>query len=175
MQEDQERDNILSWLSPVSSSLRKSEVFSSHQKGTGTSLLKTEGFQRWMISSQEQILFCPEIPGSGKTVLSSIVIDHLELIFPNQNEVGITYLFCDYRQQHSLVELYSALLRQIVQRKRSIPESLKSFYHNHLAKASIPSEDEVLIQLRSVLASCARCFVITDALDENGLGTSQYF
>jgi hypothetical protein len=87
-------------------------------------------------------------------------------MFPNQNEVGITYLFCDYRQQRSLVELYLALLGQIVQRKRSIPESVKSFYQNHSAKVSSPSEDEVLIQLRSILASCARAFVVIDALDE---------
>ncbi|CAL5866963.1 uncharacterized protein PFLUO_LOCUS1175 [Penicillium psychrofluorescens] len=164
-QEDQERDNILSWLSPVSPSVRQSEIFNSHQKGTGTWLPKTVEFQRW-IGSQDPILFCPGIPGSGKTVLSSIVIDHLEHTFPNQNEVGIAYLYCDYRQQHSLFELYSALLRQIVQRKRSIPESVKSFHQDFSAKGTRPSKDEVLSQFRSVLASCARSFVVIDALDE---------
>ncbi|KAJ5212611.1 uncharacterized protein N7498_004257 [Penicillium cinerascens] len=164
-QEDHERDRILSWLSPSSPSLRQSEVFNSHQKGTGTWLLKTEDFQRW-ISSQNQVLFCPGIPGSGKTVLSSIIIDHLEQTFPNQDDVVIAYLFCDFRQQHALVQLYSALLRQAVQRKRSIPESVKSFYKKYSTKATIPSEDAILGELRSVLASCERAFVVIDALDE---------
>lgn len=149
----------------MSPSLRQSEVFNSHQKGTGTWLLKTEDFQRW-ISSQKQVLFCPGIPGSGKTVLSSIIIDHLEQTFPNQDDVVIAYLFCDYRRQHALAELYSALLRQAVQRKRSIPESVKSFYEKHSTKGTTPSKDAILDQLRSVLASCERAFVVIDALDE---------
>jgi Cdc6-like AAA superfamily ATPase len=149
----------------VSPSLRQSEVFNSHQKGTGTWLLKTEGFQRW-IGSQGQILFCPGIPGSGKTVLSSIIIDHIEQTFPNQDEVVITYLFCDYRQQHTLVDLYLALLRQAVQQKSSIPERIRSFYKKHSAKSANPSKDVILDELRHVLASCTRAFVVIDALDE---------
>lgn len=78
----------------------------------------------------------------------------------------IAYLFCDYRQQHALAELYSALLRQAVQRKRSIPESVKSFYEKYSTKATTPSKDAILGQLRSVLASCERAFVVIDALDE---------
>ncbi|OBT43608.1 hypothetical protein VE00_07037 [Pseudogymnoascus sp. WSF 3629] len=164
-QEDHEREKILSWLSPVSPSARQSEVFNSHQDGTGMWLLKTERFQQW-VGGEEQILFCPGIPGAGKTVLSSIIINHLEQVFPNQDEIGIAYLFCNYRQQHTLVELYSALLRQAVQRKPSIPESIRSFYQNYSLKGSRPSEDEVFGELRSVLSSCTRAFVIIDALDE---------
>lgn len=128
-------------------------------------MLKTERFQQW-VGGEEKILFCPGIPGAGKTVLSSIIIDHLEQVFPNQDEIGIAYLFCNYRQQHTLVELYSALLRQAVQRKPSIPESIRSFYQNYSLKGSRPSEDEVFGELRSVLSSCTRAFVIIDALDE---------
>ncbi|KAJ5151324.1 uncharacterized protein N7482_010576 [Penicillium canariense] len=164
-QDDHERDKILGWLSPVSPSLRQSEVFNSHQKGTGIWLLETEDFQQW-IRGEKQVLFCPGIPGSGKTVLSSIIIDHLEQRFPNPDGVVIAYLFCDYRQQHTLFELYSALLRQAVQRKTSIPESVKSFYQKYSTQSTRPSEDEIIGQLRSVLASCARAFVVIDALDE---------
>ncbi|KAJ5625445.1 hypothetical protein N7510_001754 [Penicillium lagena] len=128
-------------------------------------LLKTEDFQRW-IGSQEQILFCPGIPGSGKTVLSSIIIDHLEQMFPDQEDVVIAYLFCDYRQQQTLTELYSALLRQAVQRKPSIPESVKSFYQKYSTKSASPSEEAILDELRSIFTSCARAFVVIDALDE---------
>jgi ankyrin repeat protein len=149
----------------MSPSLRQSEVFNSHQKGTGTWLLKTEDFQRW-IGGQEQILFCPGIPGSGKTVLSSIIIDHIEQTFRNQDDVVIAYLFCDYRQQHTLVDLYSALLRQAIQRKSSIPERVRSFYKKYTAKSANPSKDVILDELRYVLASCARAFVVIDALDE---------
>lgn len=112
------------------------------------------------------MLFCPGIPGSGKTVLSSIIIDHIEQMFPNQDDVVISYLFCDYRQQHTLVDLYSALLRQAVQRKSSIPDRVRSFYKKYSAKSANPSKDVILDELRYVLASCARAFVVIDALDE---------
>ena len=151
----------------MSPAIRQSEAFNTHQKGTGTWLLKTEGFQRWL-GIQGQVLFCPGIPGSGKTVTSSIIIDHLEQMFPYQDEITITYLFCDYRRQHALVDLYSGLLRQAVQRKSTISERVRAFYEKHSSKSTCPSNDAILDELRCVLASnsCARAFVVVDGLDE---------
>jgi Cdc6-like AAA superfamily ATPase len=164
-QDHHRRNTILSWLSQASPALRQSEVFNSHQKGTGSWLLQTDQFQEW-ISGEGQILFCPGIPGSGKTVLSSIIIDHLEQVFPDGDDIGIAYLFCDHRQQQTLVELYSALLRQAVQRRSSIPERIESLYESFWRKGTRPSAADILCELRAILAPCTRAFVILDALDE---------
>jgi ankyrin repeat protein len=164
-QDDQERESILSWLSPLSPSARQSEVFNSHQRGTGTWLFGTAEFQRW-IAGDEKSLFCPGIPGAGKTVLASIIIDHLERTFADREDVGITYFFCDYRQQQTLVGLYSALLKQLVQGQVSIPDRVVSMWKTHSNKGTSPSEEEVYSQLRSVITKCRRGLIVLDALDE---------
>lgn len=164
-QDDQERESILSWLSPLSPSARQSEVFNSHQKGTGTWLLGTEEFQRW-IAGDEKSLFCPGIPGAGKTVLASVIIDHLERTFADREDVGITYFFCDYRQQQTLVGLYSALLRQLVQRQVFIPDRVVSMWKTHSNNGTSPSEEEVYTEMRYAITKCRRGVIVLDALDE---------
>jgi len=42
-------------------------------------------------------LFCPGIPGAGKTILVSIIIDHLQRISGGRG-IGIAYLYCNFRR-----------------------------------------------------------------------------
>ncbi|KAI2709040.1 hypothetical protein CBS147332_6099 [Penicillium roqueforti] len=164
-QDYQERDQILDWLSSINPSTRQSEVFNSHHKGTGTWFLETNEFKEW-ISSEQQILFCLGIPGAGKTTLTSIIINHLEETFDNQDGIGLTYLFCDYRERPTLLMLLCALLRQFCQRQASIPDRVKSMYTSHVTKKTRPSEDEIFRELKSIIATSTRFFFIIDALDE---------
>jgi hypothetical protein len=127
--------------------------------------LGTEEFQRW-IAGDEKSLFCPGMPGAGKTFLTSIIIDHLERTFADREDVGITYFFCDYRQQQTLVGFYSALLRQLVQRLVSIPDRVVSMWKTHSNKGTSPSEEEVYTELRTAITECRRGLVVLDALDE---------
>lgn len=83
-QDDQERNDILFWLSSIDLSVQQSEAFQAHQEGTGTWLLGTMDFYKW-INEEEERLYCPGIPGAGKTVLSPVVTNHLEQTFANQN------------------------------------------------------------------------------------------
>ncbi|OJJ79263.1 uncharacterized protein ASPGLDRAFT_1507392, partial [Aspergillus glaucus CBS 516.65] len=70
-----------------------------------------------MVHYEKQLLYCPGIPGAGKTVLCSVAIECLEQSFANNNDIGITYIFFDFRQQLSLFEILAALLRQLLQGK----------------------------------------------------------
>ena len=44
-----------------------------------------------------QTLFCPGIPGAGKTILASVVIDDLNIRFRKDSSVGVVYIYYDYR------------------------------------------------------------------------------
>ena len=164
-QEDQDRDKILSRLSTIIPTARQSEAFNSHQKGTGKWLWDAEEFQEW-INNSGRVLFCPGIPGAGKTVLSSIMIDYIDQKFAEVEDVGLTYLFYDYRQRPTLLKIYCALLQQLLLGMFSITESIKLFYENYLQKGSRPNEEQVLRELKSIVASCTRTFIVIDALDE---------
>ncbi|KAJ4855375.1 ankyrin repeats (3 copies) domain-containing protein [Trichoderma breve] len=62
---------ILEWLTPVNYGLQQSDCFQRRHPGTGQWLLNSAEYQEWLHTSQ-QTLFCQGIPGSGKTILTSM-------------------------------------------------------------------------------------------------------
>jgi hypothetical protein len=113
-------------------------------------------------------LFCPGIPGAGKTIITSIVVEHLLGKFQNDTSVGAAYLYCSFRrqQQQKPADLLKSLLKQLVQEWPSMPEAMKSLYKHHKERHTRPSLNEILRILHSVVASYSRTFIIIDALDE---------
>ena len=162
---DQERDQILDWLSPTSPSTRQSEVFNARHEGPGAWFLETKEFKEW-IKSKQQILLCLGVPGAGKTILTSIIINHLEELFDSQHGIEIAYFFCEYSERPKILTLLCALLRQLCQRHISLPDGVKSLYVSHITKKSRPSNNEILRELKSIIATSQRSFFIIDALDE---------
>src|SRR5947209_377555 len=71
-----EDTEVLNWLTPVEYGTQQSDFLRRRQAGTGQWLLKSTEYQTWL-NSGKQTLFCPGIPGAGKTILTSIVVDDL--------------------------------------------------------------------------------------------------
>jgi Cdc6-like AAA superfamily ATPase len=112
-------------------------------------------------------MFCPGIPGAGKTMITAIIVDHLYTKFQNDASVGIAYIYCNFRSQgkQKLADLLASLLRQLVQRQPSVPESVKSLYEYHKDKPG-PQPDHILNVLHAIVNDYSRTFIIIDALDE---------
>jgi Cdc6-like AAA superfamily ATPase len=89
---------VLNWVTPFDYGPQQSDYFQRQQPGTGQWILDFEEFQTWLDTSRET-LFCPGMPGAGKTILSSIVVDHLTSKFHHEN-IGIAYIYCNFRRQH---------------------------------------------------------------------------
>lgn len=91
------------------------------------------------------MLFCPGIPGAGKTILTSIVVDHLYTKFQKDTDIGIAYLYCNFRRQdeQKAKELLASLLKQLAQGLPSLPESVKSLYDSHKDKRIEPTFNEI--------------------------------
>jgi hypothetical protein len=166
-QEDYGRQNILDWITPIDYALQQSDFIRRRQAGTGRWLLDSARFKAW-VETNERTLFCPGIPGAGKTILTSIVIGELFTQFENDGDVGIAYLYCNYRRQYEQKpeDLFASLLKQLVQEQPSIPDSVKTLYNRHKHTRTRPSLDEILGVLQTVAAAYSRIFIIADALDE---------
>jgi hypothetical protein len=113
-------------------------------------------------------LFCPGIPGAGKTLLTSIVIYDLHTRFQDELSVGIAYLYCNFRQRNeqNVEHLLASLLKQLSQEQPSPPNSVKALYDHHKKKQTRPLFDEVSRTLQCVAAMYLRVFIAVDALDE---------
>jgi Cdc6-like AAA superfamily ATPase len=163
----QECRTIADWLTPVDHGLQHSDYFNSRQPGTGQWLLDSVEFQTWL-ESDKQTLFCPGIPGAGKTILTSIVIEELTRRFSNDPTIGIAYIYCNFRRQdeQKIEDFLASLLKQLAKSQPSLPSIVKDLYSRHETKRTRPSLKELSDTLQIVTKSFSRVFVIIDALDE---------
>jgi len=162
----QEDVEILEWLTPVNYGPQQSDNFSQRQEGTGEWLLSSTEFQHWVDTGKT--LFCPGVPGAGKTVLTSIVINELTTRFGEDKTIGIAYIYGNYRQhdEQKLDHLLKSLLKQLVQGQSSMPPSLKALYDKHNVRKTRASVDEVSATIQSISGQYSRIFIVIDALDE---------
>jgi hypothetical protein len=166
-QHDQESQAILDWLTSTNYYPQQNDFINRRQEGTGEWLLKSYQFQQWE-NGEEHILFCPGIPGAGKTLSASIVIDHLCKRFRNDPGVSIAFIYCNFRQQQEqqLIDLFSSLLKQFSQKQPSLFECVIKLYEDHQRDQTRPSLREISTVLQTVIAGFSRAFIIIDALDE---------
>ena len=108
------------------------------------------------------------MPGAGKTIMVSIVIEYLHNKHRNDNSVGTAYFYYNFRRQHEQkpVDLLASLLKQLLSELSNIPMSVRRLYEYHKGKQTRPSFDEISKELHSVVAAYSKCFIVIDALDE---------
>ncbi|KAB8238207.1 uncharacterized protein BDW43DRAFT_321254 [Aspergillus alliaceus] len=97
----------LDWLSPTVYATQQCDCISRRQPETG----------EWLLP--QQTLFCPGIPGAGKTILSSVVIEELESRYGDNRDIGVAYISCSFQTIDDRIQhpecLFASILRQLVQ------------------------------------------------------------
>jgi Cdc6-like AAA superfamily ATPase len=162
-----ECQSILTWLTPIDYASQQQDFVSRRQAGSGQWLLESVEFQAWLEADQ-QTLFCPGIPGAGKTILTSIVVDELTGRFPCHPNIGIAYIYFNFRRQdeQTIEHLLMSMLKQLAESQSSLPATIKELYDRHRMNRTRPSLDEISRSLQSIISSYSRVIIIVDALDE---------
>lgn len=161
----EQHHTIMKWLSSTDFPAQQHDIISRRQEGTGQWLLDSPEFESWL-QGADRTLFCPGIPGAGKTMMAAIAIDHLGRLA--QPDVGLAYVFCNYKSQNdqSLYSLLSALLQQLVLTRTDIAAPVTHLYNHHSHQKSRPSLDEIFTALSTICSNYARVYIVADALDE---------
>lgn len=160
------RNEMLPWICPIDPSERQRKAFNMRREGAGKWFLESEQFLLWIASEKKKTLLCTGVPGAGKTVLASIVIDHLEKKFANDDSIAITYIYFDFRQRLEFTDLLSTLLRQCLQGNPGLYGTISDLYSQRQHSPSRLSEEEVQKELELVISQCSEVFFLIDALDE---------
>ncbi|KAJ7706833.1 hypothetical protein B0H17DRAFT_877064, partial [Mycena rosella] len=160
-----ERDKIIDWFSPLNFFLRQADIFSTRQPGTGGWLLEHKLFKKWK-SGKGKTLWCRGMPGAGKTVLASIVVDHLREALDSQSiAVAVIYINHQETEAQTFSNLLAGLWRQLVVRK-PISSAVSELYEKHREQRTRPSLAEVDFILCSTLSEHSNVFIVVDAIDE---------
>ncbi|KAK4101587.1 hypothetical protein N658DRAFT_385173, partial [Parathielavia hyrcaniae] len=160
---DEEFTKVTTWLSSLDFAAKQVDFSNRRQPGTGEWLLSDPGFLSWL-GGEKQTLWCPGLPGAGKTTLAAMVIDWLE----SQHRGIVIYLYCNYKEEaiQTPHNMLGSLLKQIVQQKIALPEEVRSLHKEHLQKQTLPKLDELARLFVQEVKTRSAVFVVIDALDE---------
>ncbi len=166
-QQDQAYLDVLDWITPTNYADQHNDFMRERLQGTGVWFLNSPPFQEWLTTAK-RTLFCPGIPGAGKTIISATVIDYIYREFDNSPTIRLAYIYCNFRQQgeQRAQDILASLLKQLATGWPSLPQGVRDLFNKHQKHKTRPSLDEIVKALVSVATGCSRVFVVVDALDE---------
>lgn len=155
---------LLAAVPSVDTEARHRKLLGLRYPGTGEWLLRDEIYIAWQQAQDSSYLCCRGIPGCGKSVLASVVIDALRTL----KDVRVLSFYCDYSDQRTLQmpQILGTILKQLLS-PGTIPDSIEK----QMTQAFEDSASSLaLTELVDLVCSAIQlhptvCFVL-DGLDE---------
>ncbi|KAF2630885.1 HET-domain-containing protein [Macroventuria anomochaeta] len=155
------------WLSAPDPSTNYYKAHKQRQAETGLWLLESAKFTEWKGSPASR-LWLYGIPGCGKTILSSTIIETLLQHCHENTDMVTAYFYFDFNntQKQDPELMLRSLLCQLLQRSVLIPRSLDVLFsscENGQRELSLHALLEVTQQ---VMQEFTQVYIVLDALDE---------
>ncbi|EPS44183.1 hypothetical protein H072_1855 [Dactylellina haptotyla CBS 200.50] len=170
MQKDKQLDEIFRWLWPLEPRKRHQDVTSLRLPGTGRWFLEEPNFLYWyQNTNMDHILCCSGIPGAGKTVITSQVIDFLtKRSTDSGQQLGLAYIYCDYNDQatQAPISLIGTILGQLISDLPFIPKEVISLYEQKHRGRKLLEQGDVEAMLLHICRQYSMVYICIDALDE---------
>ena len=160
------RKRILTLFSTLDYRAKHLKVQEQRYPGTGTWLAEDPRFRTWLDAPDSDCFLCFGIPGSGKTVLASAVIDTVFPLFADEKSASC-YHYCDYADSNSLEPrtIVGSLIRQLLERMK-IPTSISDLCLNNLNNGYLLSLADMETAFLDAIRGLDRVFIIVDGIDE---------
>ncbi|KAH6905409.1 hypothetical protein BKA70DRAFT_1565052 [Coprinopsis sp. MPI-PUGE-AT-0042] len=137
--------------------------------GTGLWIVQCEMFRLWLDpDGWLRIMWGYGMPGAGKTVAASIVINALELhASQSTSPVCVCYIYFRYSDHTKATtrSFLEVLVKQTLERHPGCLPLFNEVYARHIREKTQPSEEELVGLLRQFTAAMVT-FYFLDALDE---------
>lgn len=171
-QRSEEVEKLWQWVSPIDHFKTQIDKSRSRNPKTraGEWLLDTPEFKKFL-GGRSKSLFCPGIPGAGKTVLTSVVVDYLlkqqrDAHRNGHDKIGVAFIYLDFKQKFELPSLLGSIFRQLAADHPSTLDTIRKL-HEEYNKESRPFPlSEARGSLQSIARGFSRLFIVVDALDE---------
>ena len=158
---------ICNWLSAPDPSTNYHKAHKQRQAETGLWLLEGEQFTRWKASAASR-LWLYGIPGCGKTILSSTIVENLLEHCRDDTNMVTAYFYFDFndKQKQDPELMLRSLLCQLLQRSSTIPKGVDVLFSSCECGRRQPSLRALLEVLELMLREFACVYIVLDALDE---------
>ena len=171
---DKERQEILKSFAKVDP--RSNHNMSRKLRSPGTGLWLTEGqeFKQWMETRNARLWYYG-IPGAGKTVLASSVIE--EALRASNSNTAVAFFYCDYKDPatQDLSNILGSLAHQFAKQDEDSFTKLRDFYEvqNPEHQPNITYDSDALSTLvKEMTLVFDDSIIIIDGLDECGRNAS---
>jgi ankyrin repeat protein len=167
--EERDRQAIVSWLGPPFPTSAFNDAQRLRSVDTGNWFLEGKQYERWK-QSPHSVLWLSGIPGSGKTILCSSIIAHLNAWCRPYDTRLVIYYFFEFsaRDKDPVGIFLRSVLSQIVIQKEHIPISIQELFDQHHKGFQQPSIKTLLETLLTNLEGSDQTYFVLDALDECG-------
>ena len=133
----QKLEKALAWLSPVNPALKLHEFRKERQQGTGIWLFDRPEMSKWL-DHPNNALWIYGIPGAGKTILSTLVVD--EVLTRMRNEtVGTAYFYIrhDDNSTYKPSSVLGSLIAQLARQNRAALASIVDLHRQQTSQESL--------------------------------------
>lgn len=160
---EQRREKIERWLSPPDPSTNYNRTLQQRQEGTGLWFLQSDAFAKWK-TQRNSFLWLYGIPGCGKTILSSTIIEHLKKTLPHQP----LYFYFDFNDtsKQALDSMVRSLISQLYYKREDTQKSLDSLFSSCEDGRRQPTCESLCKSLLDMIKQAKEVWIVLDALDE---------
>ena len=158
------KQTLLAKLTTIDFHATHADISSRRAQNTGQWLLNCPEYILWHSKRSSSVMWCPGIPGSGKTILASLIIDTLQntaVMWDSHGAKkmrnGVSGVYCSYQNPHDTTTILRSLLQQLLMPMSGDLESYKE-----ASKCT-----DVLPFLVKVSMEYQDISIIIDALDES--------
>ncbi|CAI6332799.1 unnamed protein product [Periconia digitata] len=165
---DRRRTIVQQWLGSTAAQTRHDSHIMARHPCTGDWLFRDPRFQKWFDFDYciDPILWLNGIPGAGKTILASTIIEHSHRL----PQAKICFFYCRSTDvdHHAFVRIARAMLSQLMVNNNQLTQLL----YDHVTKSSeamLSSESAAQSLLQTAFNSCdksQKIYIIIDGLDE---------
>jgi type II secretory pathway predicted ATPase ExeA len=108
------------------------------------------------------------LPGAGKTVLCSTVIEGIKQRNENSFDARLAYFYFDFRDRskQTVERMLRSVLRQLASYEASLPRSVAELHRAHARQGHQPTQEALMDTFYSIVERTHRTFIVIDALDE---------
>ncbi|ERT02395.1 hypothetical protein HMPREF1624_00693 [Sporothrix schenckii ATCC 58251] len=171
--EDDERNRILDWMSPIQYGEHHDTVRDKRTPDTCEWLIQRETFRQWEDKNTALIMWLSGSPGTGKTFLTSRVIDRIQsrLDAGTKTKEGFAFFYCNRnedirRNPLSVFQSYARQLAAVAGQPKLVQKQLRSLWQESRTKAQKFGMESCKTQILASINLYDRTTLVLDALDE---------